>query len=133
MADCTFVTCTNASLAFWAQVWSMVPPGVTGAVGLVARGLDGAGGAADAGGAEAGGALVAGATALDDAAEALAELPAVGCDELQAATRTATAARTPTIKGRRVARPAPPWGSCTWRMLRERCPGPKDLWSAVTW
>ncbi|MGP0028618.1 MAG: hypothetical protein ACLPKE_35475 [Streptosporangiaceae bacterium] len=90
---------------------------MTGAVGLVADGPDGAAAAADADGADADadGALVAGATALDDAAEALApaELPAAGCDELQAATRTAVAARTPTIKGRRVARPAPPRGSCT--------------------
>jgi hypothetical protein len=102
----------------------MVPPGVAGAVGLVADGLDGAVGAADVGGA-----LVATATALDDAAEALAlaALPAAGCAEPQAATRTAAATGTPTIKGRRVARPAPPWESCTWRMLRQRRRRTQDL------
>jgi len=107
----------------------MVPPGVAGAVGLVADGLDGAAGAADVGGVDVGEALVAKATALDDAAEALAlaALPAVGYAEPQAAIRTAAATRTPTVKGRRVARPAPPWESCTWRRLRQRRRRTQDL------
>jgi hypothetical protein len=107
----------------------MVPPGVAGAVGLVAGGLDGAAGAADVGGVDVGEALVAKATALDDAAEALAlaALPAVGYAEPQAAIRTAAATRTPTVKGRRVARPAPPWESCTWRRLRQRRRRTQDL------
>jgi hypothetical protein len=114
-------------LAFWAQVSSIVPPGVAGAVGLVADGLDGAVVAADVGGADVGGTLVAGATALDDAAEALAlaALPAVGCAEPQAATRPAAATRTPTVKGRRVARPAPPSESCTGACYGSGAAGPR--------